>query len=224
LDRLFTANQSYWIRSVRASEADAIYMQAWSLGHFLIFAEQGKYETAFLNFLVQLNRRVEWRQAFVASFGMPDFNVLQTKWLEYARTTPPSDYRETVRRLAFLAAGMTELHKQGRRPTSLEELRRELQEIRFECRPELFGQERKLSAADPRMFEVPYAEGIEQRKFTLAEPRGAAGNNPPPCTITAGGLAPQLFTAQWKRQGRESAYVLAVSPTVQQNAKPGRKK
>ncbi len=221
LDQFFKVDHQQWLRSVHTSDAGALYLQAWSLVHFLIFADQGKYEAGFLKFLVQLNRGMDWRQAFVASFGMPDFKALETKWLDYARTTPPADYRETVRRLKFLSAGLAELHKQGRRPTSLDELREQLQEINFECQPDLFGQARKLSAADRRMFEVPFAEGVEARKFTLVESRSGPSAKPPPYNIAVGGLEPQAFAAQWTRRGRETSYAITVSPAGQQKTKPG---
>jgi len=222
LDRFFMTSHEQWLNSVRTQEAEVLYLQAWSLVHFLVFAEQGKYEAGFLNFLVQLNRHVEWRQAFVASFGMPDFKVMEAKWLEYAKNTPASDYRETVRRLKFLSEGLAELYKQGRRPTSLHELREQLQEIHFECQPELFGRSQKLSAADSSMFEVPFSEGLEDRRFSLAEPKGNSAK-PPPCNVTAEGLAPQIFSAQWTRRGRETGYSIVITPTAPQKGKAGAK-
>jgi len=217
LDRLFSVDGKLWSEQVRASDADSLYLQSWSLVHFLVLADQGKYESGFLSFLVQLNRNVEWRKAFVAAFGMPDFQALETKWLEYVRSRPPTNYRETVCRLKFLAAGMTELHKQGRRPASIAELRQQLQEIKFECEIDLFGKARKLSAADARVFEVPLADGIPERKFVLVEPRGAtagktAQSTPP--TIVAEGQDPQVFTAQWLRRGREAGYTISAAPAT----------
>jgi hypothetical protein len=219
LDQLLALDSEQWGRFVIAGDADVNYLQAWSVVHFLVFSEGGKYEAPFLSFLVQLNRSTDWRKAFVASFGMPDFRAIEAKWIEYVRSTPPSDYRETARRLDFLAAGMAELRKQGIYPLSLAELEQQLQNARFVHDSELFGVKRRLSAADPEMFGVPLAEGVPDRQFALVALRGAAGGRssqePPPCTIAATGRGPNVFLVTWARRGGQWAYSLSAIPAAQ---------
>jgi hypothetical protein len=213
LERLLTINGGQWNEYVRAEDATLLYLEAWSLVHFLVFAEQGKYESGYLNFLVMLNRGADWRQAFVASFGIPDFKALEAKWLTYIQNTPASNYRETIRRLKFLTAGMLELHKQGCRVTSIDELRQQLQERSFESVVNIDGQPERLSATDAELFEVPLAEGVADRKFVLVEPRGRS-RDAAPGNLRATGLEPQIFTAECVRRGREYEYVFSATRDV----------
>lgn len=210
LERLLTIDSGQWNEQVRSADAQLLYLEAWSLVHFLVFAEQGKYESGYLNFLVMLNRRADWRQAFVASFGLPDFKAMEAKWLAYLQNTPPSNYRETVRRLKFLTAGMLELHKQGRHPTSIDELRQQLQERRFECEVDLYGKSERFSADDAELFEVPLADGVANRKFVLVEPRGRS-TNAAPANLRATGLTPQVFAAECIHRGREYEYTISAT-------------
>lgn len=227
MGKLFTMGQSQWNDQVRTSDANMQYLQAWSLVHFMIFGQQGKYEANFLNFLVLLNRGIEWKTAFVAAYGMPDFDLVQTQWEAFVKNLPPTDYRETVRRLRFLMAGLTELHGKGQHPASLDELKQALREIHFQEEVDVFGVKRRLSAADPRVFTVPFAEAAPGRQFVLAPARSAAGPHTPPggqpATLTAEGLDPQLFKAEWTRRGREASYVLSITPVPHVKARPGRR-
>ncbi len=225
LERFLAVGSEEWSARVQTGAAELQYLQAWSLVHFLVFAENGKYETQYLNFLVQLNRRVPWRQAFVASFGVPDFKAMETQYREYLAEVPPSDYRETLDRLEFLAAGMEALREEEIYPTSIDELKAGLQEIGFEHDSELPGEPRRMSAQDVRLFEVPLAKGVPERKFAIVEPRtsGTAGRSrlvPPPASIVAEGLYPQVFLAEWDRRARPPAYVLSATPSAKYKARP----
>ena len=207
-----------WDTRVRTGDAQLQYLQAWSLIHFLVFAEEGKFETSYLNFLVQLNRRVPWQRAFVASFGVPDVKALEAQWSQYVRAAHPTDYRETLCRLDFLAAGMAALAAEEIYPTSIEELKGHLQKKAFEHRSNMPGEPRQMSAQDSQLFEVPFAEGIAERRFELLEPRGGGNRGrqePSPRTIVALGLYPQVFFAEWTRRGREAGYVLSAQPSAQ---------
>ncbi|MDZ7618510.1 MAG: hypothetical protein U1E05_16020, partial [Patescibacteria group bacterium] len=219
LDKFLAIDHDAWNARVRAGNAQSQYSQAWSLVHFLVFAENGKYEPQYLNFLVQLNRRVPWQQAFVAAFGVPDVKAMEARWSEYVRATPPSDYRETLRRLDFLAAGMTALRAREVYPTSIADLQEKLREMDFQ-HESTGGEPRRMSASDATLFTVPFAEGVPGREFLLVETRPAASGDrarqePPPATIVAQGLYPQVFLAEWTRRGREAGYTLSAKPSSQ---------
>lgn len=226
LEQFLTIGHAEWGARVRMGDAHLQYLQAWSLIHFLVFAENGKYETPFLNFLVQLNRRVAWRQAFVTAFGVPDLNALGAQWAEYVRTTPPSDYRETLCRLDFLAAGMEALRAKEIYPASMNELQAGLREIGFEHESNMPGEPRRMSAQDARLFQVPFSEGVPGREFALVDSRtGTAADRKrqesSPMTIVAQGLYPQVFTAEWqRRRGGTSGYVLSAMPSAQYKPRP----
>lgn len=214
-DRLFTIDGKQWLHQVNTGDAHPLYYQSWSLVYFLLFTEQGKYESNFLMFLTQLNRQGDWQKAFVSSFGIPDFRVLETKWRDYVRGIPPSDYRETVRRMRFLSAGLAALHEKGQHPATLDELKEQLVAARFQLRIDLFDEARDFSASDARLFEVPLAEDWAERKFVVVPPKAVGGRGKPaptPGTLVAEGLDPLVFSAQWTRTGRDATYVLTAKP------------
>jgi len=224
LERFLSIGSDEWSARVRAGSAQLQYLQAWSVVHFLVFAENGKYETPFLNFLVHLNRRVDWRQAFVASFGVPDFKALEAQWIQYVRDIAPSDYRETLRRLRFLAAGMVALHAQEIHPASIEELQTELRAIAFECDSDMPDAPQRMSAQDARLFQIPLAADLPDRRFVLVESRATssgtvARKKPLPMTIVAEGLYPQVFVAEWNRRSRDPGYVFSAKPWSQYKAR-----
>lgn len=108
---------------------------------------------------------------------------------------------------------MLELHKQGCRVTSIDELRQQLQERSFESVVNIDGQPERLSATDAELFEVPLAEGVADRKFVLVEPRGRS-RDAAPGNLRATGLEPQIFTAECVRRGREYEYVFSATRDV----------
>ena len=75
-DQFFTMRRSEWNHQVREGDAHGNYLQAWSVTHFFLYANDGRYQTPFLKFLSQLNNDSPWKDAFVAAFGTPDFRAI----------------------------------------------------------------------------------------------------------------------------------------------------
>lgn len=214
-DRFFSMSDSEWGAQVRSGHAQVNYLQAWSMVHFLLYAENGKYEQGFMKFLVQLNRKVGWEQAFVGAFGMPDFRAMEREWLEYIKKEIPTDYRTTVRRLDFLAAGTAKLAEEKKYPASLEELKEELGKINFEHESDLYGEKQTLTAGDADAFTVPGAKDDPTRRFVLVDRRNrplkpdSKRRPTQPPKILAVGRMPRSFEATVARRGREFRSVLA---------------
>ncbi len=208
---IFTTAPNEWGHQVRQGNAGLNYLQAWSMAHFFLYAEQGKYQQQFLNFLVALNRGVSWEQAFVASFGTPDFSVLENLWRQHISTVAATDFRETIRRLDFLAAGMLALREQDIYVESLDQLREHLQEIKFTHESDLFGAKRSLSASSNQLFEVPFAsQSAPPAEFQLVDNRGrqpriskssstGSRRSGVPLNIVTQGIQPKDVKVSWKR-------------------------
>jgi len=219
LEQFFAIDGAQWNRRVRVGEVNTTYLQAWSIVHFLVFAEDGKYETGFLKFLVNLNRGADWRRSFLAAFGMPGFRDIQAKWLAHVRATPPTDYRTTIRRLEFLAAGMAKLREQEVYPATLGELRNHLERVQFSHKSVLFGAVEQLSGLDPQTYEVPFAAGGAKREFLLVDVSPASGQRsslrePPPMSIVVRGMGPQALAATWQRRDRKWQYSIVSGPAA----------
>jgi hypothetical protein len=58
------------------------YDQAWSMVHFLVHAEDGKYRKAFSKFINDISRRRNWERAYVRRFGK-DTDAFEKKYSEY---------------------------------------------------------------------------------------------------------------------------------------------
>ncbi len=212
---IFTMPSQEWGHQVRQGNARLNYLQAWSMTHFMLYADDEKYQRQFLNFLVALNRGLKWEQAFVASFGMPDFSVMEKMWREHIKAVAPTDYRETIRRLDFLAAGLLELHAQRIHVASIADLEPALQELDFNHESRMFGEQRVLRAAEARLYEVPYGSSSSPEcSFQLLDSRGrkpkprmkkASDKTPThrrstaPLTIVTDGIEPRDFKVRWKR-------------------------
>ena len=218
LRQVFTIEQSQWNEEVRQGNAQVNYVQAWSLVHFFLYGEDGRHQRKFIKFLVGLNQGVGWKRAFVAAFGNPNVSAVEQAWMDYVAQLPPMDYEETIRRMEFLAVGVSELRQHTQYPVSLGELKQGLRQINFEYTSKLFGESRALSASDEQLFQVPFASITQTNPtFQLVESSGrnpqrrAAGKRkarrpPPPPDIVTDGLEPRNFAVRWKRVRGKSDY------------------
>ena len=64
------------------------YDEAWSMVHFLAHAENGKYQTAFVNFMRAIGKGHQWEQAWLANFGSAE--GFQAKWEHYWLNIEPA--------------------------------------------------------------------------------------------------------------------------------------
>ena len=215
-DRFFSMSDREWAAYVRSGHAGLNYLQSWSLVHFLLYAENGKYEQGFMKFLVNLNRDMDWKRAFVGAFGTPDFRVMEREWLDYIKKEIPTDYAETVRRLDFLAAGVARLAEDKVFPSSLQALKEELRKANFEHESNLYSEERTFSAKDEEPFVVPGAADDPSRRFVLVDRRNrplkadARRRMSQPPKLLALGRMPKVFTATIVKRGRGYKYALAA--------------
>ncbi|MEM8947060.1 MAG: hypothetical protein AAGD11_17940 [Planctomycetota bacterium] len=218
--QFFTMDQRVWNQHVQYGQANTNYLQAWCIVHFFLYADGAKYQPAFMDFLVGLNRQLPWQEAFVRAYGSPDFSAMEQKWLDYVVALQQADYRETIRRLEFLAAGMRRLHEDQVYPLSISELQSALLKFDFEHRSDLFEKPRKMSASDATLFRAAAGNSAEsQIAFRLTDAKGKPVEMPnsenakaklmrklsrQPLQITTVGLEPRELVVRWKRAGKGS--------------------
>ncbi len=218
--QFFTMDQRVWNQHVQFGQADTNYLQAWCLVHFFLYADGAKYQPAFLEFLVGLNRELPWKDAFVRAFGTPQFKAMEEIWLDYVGQLQPSDYRETIRRLEFLAAGMQQLYEQEVYPFTVSELKSELVRSNFQHDSDLFGKPREMLADDESLYRAAAGKSrAEQVVFRLVDGKGRTVKRPKdekaltklhrrlakqPLRIVTDGLKPSELVVQWKRAGKKT--------------------
>jgi hypothetical protein len=155
--RLLSLSNREWSERVAGAheDADLQYDQAWSIVHFLIEGDRGKYEGMFVKYLEAVGTGLQHRQAFERAFGTADYAEFENAWKRHVSKLEPDPLSTARLRLSFLARGMQGLFEAGRAPASLDELRRALVDAKFKAVTLMHGSFTRLTAEDPAMFEVP---------------------------------------------------------------------
>lgn len=83
LDKMMRLNQSAW----NAIHNGENYDQAWAIVHFLAHGDHGRYEQAFMEFLRDLARQIDWERAWKQHFGA-DVSAFQQRWEAYWLNLP----------------------------------------------------------------------------------------------------------------------------------------
>jgi hypothetical protein len=206
--RMLSMSPGQWMEHVNGGDSSIMYHQAWSMVHFLVYGEGGRYQSAFEEYLRQLNKGIPPEHAFVRVFG-EDVNAFEERWLEHARSAKPSAFITALERIEFLAEGALELSRDGIVPESLEELKEHLREIGFTHTVGHHGLKTQLSAEDDATFTIPM-DGLtpEQPVFVVEKPklrfssireRRAEEAQPTPCAISTENLRPRRMEIRWIR-------------------------
>ena len=84
IEQIMLTTHAQW----QAEMGVANYDQAWSMVHFLVHAENGKYEPAFAAMIRQISNGVAFEKAWLSTFGPAD--GFEQKWKSYWLSQPPS--------------------------------------------------------------------------------------------------------------------------------------
>jgi hypothetical protein len=193
------------------------YNQAWSMVHFLVYGDGGKYVGPFESYLKHLNNGMPSDKAFVRAFG-PDIVAFENRWKQYALSAKPSSFVSAMERMEFLAEGALQLSRQKKHPATLEELKSALKEIDFTHVVKTHGAEVKLNARDDALFTIPMDDlttadqppvfvvtkakfGRLSRKEQMLEEQ-----NPTPAVIATENLKPRSMSVRWIRDKEKNTF------------------
>ncbi|MFO0827134.1 MAG: DUF1570 domain-containing protein [Phycisphaerales bacterium] len=211
---LITMNGDRWNANVTGGNAALQYMQAWSMVHFLVYGDGGKYQGAFEKYLALLNRSVAPYDAFVQAFGTDDIDSFEQRWLEHAKTARPSAFVTALERIEFLAEGLRTLSDKGTIPKSLDELQTALKDAKFTTTVggigATFDKPIVLSADDDTNFQIPdddLSKGTPTFELTPAKLKRGANKkdkaleekHPTPPSLATKDLAPRNLVVRWAR-------------------------
>ena len=201
-----------WNEAVKAGNARLQYNQAWSMVHFLVYGENGRYAAAFEQYLRNLNSGLPPYESFVRAFRTDDVQSFEDAWKEYALAAKPSSFITAMERAEFLTKGIEELANRDIRPTSLEELKTELQKINYSYTVTAHGVQTTFEASDESLYEIPVddlvKDGTEPPKFVVREvtPRDLRPrerrmhlNYPFPPLLLTENLQPNNLATHWIR-------------------------
>jgi hypothetical protein len=197
-----------WNAAVSAGNAAMNYHQAWSMVHFLVYGDGGKYTAAFETYLRHLNNGLPSEEAFVRTFG-PDIEQFEAAWKKYALAAKPAAFVTALERLEFLSEGLLELGGMKRYPQTMDELKAMLREIDFKHTTKAHGRAETLSAADDSLFTIPMDDLCpEQPVFEIVKPKSRQTSrkermleeqNPTPPVIETRSLRPKGLRIKWLR-------------------------
>jgi len=145
-----------------------MYLQSWSMVHFLVNADRGRYARMFERYLELISQGRESMGAFREAFGTDDLHSFEKAWARYVEDLEPDALSTATERLEFLGAGLAMLHEQGVAPDSIEALRDALRERGFEVHIGAHGIRRTLSADQDDLFEPPAPERRGRAEPALA--------------------------------------------------------
>ena len=206
-----------WNTAVSNGSATLNYGQAWSMVHFLVYGDGGKYVGPFETYLKHLNNGLPSEQAFIRAFGN-DIEGFERQWRQYALAAKPSAFVSAMERIEFLAEGTLELSKRGIYPKSLQELRDALQEADFTHVVKTHGVEIKLNSQDDSLFTIPKDDltpNDKQPAFTVMMPqlgrmsrkeRMLEDANPTPASIGTEHLMPRSMQVRWIRDSEVNQF------------------
>ena len=195
-----------WGSAVRGGDAALQYHQAWSMVHFLVYGDGGRYQQPFERYLRLLNTGVKSEQAFVQVFG-DDLDAFDARWREYAGKARPSAFVTALERFEFLAAGLLQLSKLNMYPQTLEELREQLVQIQFAYTITSHGNETTFTASDADVMKIPQDDLTRDQPVLIMEPpepvqlrdRRLEEENRTPMILRSENLEPKDLELKWVR-------------------------
>lgn len=209
LRQMLMMTRKEWGEALISETASLQYHQAWSMVHFLVYGDNGRYTQSFEAYLRLINSGVQSEQAFIRAFETDDIEAFENRWKIYALAAKPSGFVTALERIEFLAQGALELSGLGISPKSADELQQELIKINFKYNVQKHGREFHLSASDPEMFQIPIDDLDQDKPGFVIEPaklRGLSRRllmfeevNPTPPSIKTENLRPKSLSIRWKR-------------------------
>jgi hypothetical protein len=190
-----TSQRWQHLMETRADHGAMLYNQSWSMVHFLIHGDNGRYTKAFGQYLSLLANDVPSAEAFKQAFGDGDSAMFRRRWEQYMASLQPDAFSSALDDMRFLAMGMRLIAEQKDAPTprTFHQLKRMLQQGNFYVVQQGHGQNFRLEASDDELFSYTLPNG-ESKPYLLLEP---ARNDLPP-RLTAPGLRPEP-TINWTR-------------------------
>lgn len=223
---LLQMDDQRWNGNVRSGTAALQYMQSWSMVHFLVYGEGGKYDALFVRMLRLLNSGKKPFDAMREAFGLAnEANVreFEDAWKVHARAAKPGAYVAARGRLEFLAEGLRDAWNRGDRPKTLDDLKAAMRAARFQWTSSSHGYVLKLDAADDANFAIPDDEvnnAVPAFELVAAKPsrnakaRKLDEEHPLPPMLRTRDLRPNDVGVRWIRNPSDPAefsYELVVN-------------
>lgn len=191
--------------------AGLMYSQAWSMVHFLVHANNGRYARSFEQYIKLIAQGKTNDQALIEAFGGNDLDAFEQAWKAYTLEIEPDAVSLAVERLEFLGAGLEALHEEGVEIQTLEDLKSELKRRKFRLAVQEHAVVRMFTAEDDDLFAPPPSPTRRPARIELIASRRSshASRQDLPPMIDVTGLGPHI-RLHWSRD-EESNLVSEIS-------------
>jgi len=171
LNELFAVESAAWLARMRAGQIESYlqYCEAWSVVHFLIHSQRGKFRPRLLGYIKILAEGEDHEEAFAKSFGT-NVSAFERAWLQYVQGLQPGRDEVCRNNLEVLAYMALAVNQDPRRLRSLEELHKALTapnvqwEVRTPYGERITSDDRQRVAS---LFKCPYDRSRGATSYVL---------------------------------------------------------
>ena len=112
------------------------YDQAWSMVHFLVHAENGKYRASFAGFIADISSGMDWKESFQSRFG-GSVNAFEQKYRQWWLALPDNPTRDLYIKAdaATLTSFLARAASQGQGFTDAEQFFQAAKAGQLKCNP-----------------------------------------------------------------------------------------
>ncbi|MEM1423171.1 MAG: DUF1570 domain-containing protein [Planctomycetota bacterium] len=156
-DEFLKLDGATWNERLRGGDVRTgmMYTQSWSVVHFLLHGDDGKYASAFELFIRETARGMSVDNALRNAFRTSDYAAFEDAWKWWTLELEPDALSTARERLSFLARGIEWLDERDVAVSTIDELRVALRERGFRLRERTASGVREFDAADDTLFEAP---------------------------------------------------------------------
>lgn len=178
LDELLFIDNATWNTMVTQGDERAalLYDQSWSVVHFLVNAEGGRYERLLAAYLKAAWQGKHVDQASREVFG-PELETMERAWRQYVEALEPDPLIEATDRLEVFAQALLPLFERGDTPKSVDELRALARERQFKGTVATSAGPRAVAPDDGWWLDAPTSLLGNRGRFRLTPDR--TGRTPP---------------------------------------------
>ena len=182
LDELLFIDNAKWNAMVTQGDdrAALLYDQSWSVVHFLVNAEGGRYERLLSAYLKAAWQGKGVEQASREVFGTR-LETMERAWRTYVDTLAPDPLIEASDHLEVFAQALLPLFERGERPATVDELRTLVRDHGFKGTVPTSMGPREIVPEDDWWIEAPVSQQGARAKVRLTPDR--RGRTPPAVEI-----------------------------------------
>jgi len=206
-DLLYVTNRDWNERVTSGEGASLQYDQAWSVVHFLVHADGGKYERLLLQFLQECGTGKNAKQATEAVFST-DLQTMERAWVSYVKSLRPDPLIIASEQMKVWAGVLAALNQKGENPDTEERLEELLRSTSLnQSLTWVPASLEDVIGDNENWWRQPLSNLRNDRPAKFRLMRDRREGMPPRVELV--GLR-RKFTLQWEREGDELTHEIVI--------------